>query len=274
MPDNKIISVGIFCLALVVSVWLYNREPSVSSVVSSIGTTTSANVEPRPYIETKSNDDWKKTLIKMDNSNPAFDNLTTKKEDSFDATSATGQLGQEIVSQYLAAKQGGKDLTQADIDKIVNNIANTPQYTSITAPVYTIKNIKVIENPTQDNLRAYKNKIISSLNKSKQVKGDPLKTFVDSMKKEDENVLKELDPTIILGKSFIKDLLEMDVPKNAIALHLNLLNASSKATTDLEIMRSGIVDPVKALPVIGYYVKDMVSLVNAMNTISGFIMKF
>ena len=95
-----------------------------------------------------------------------------------------------------------------------------------------------------------------------QVTSSPVTALNFAVKDGGENALLRLDSSIYIGKELVKDLLQIEVPKSAILVHLGLLNALSSVLSNLEAMRVTFTDPVKALTGIGQYNKQMIEFQN------------
>ncbi len=99
------------------------------------------------------------------------------------------------------------------------------------------------------------------------MKGEPTSIFKDAINSASEIKLAKLDPIIFLNKSFLMDLLNMNVPEKAVKVHLALMNASSNLLSDLEGMRVVFVDPVRSLTAAGQYQKHLLDLKTSLDNL-------
>ncbi len=274
MPSNKIISVSILCLALIVSTWLLSKNTTKSSSVSQNNINAVETVSARPYIESTKNNEWQKMLVKIDPKYQVAVDLTKSKPDSFDETTLTAQAAKDFFSQYLLAKQGGSEVTQEEVSKIAQNVSSLPQYTKTSGAVYLTTNLNI--DPATDalTLKKYKDAVNLALKTwTSQIKENPLTILGDAIKSEDENQLKRFDPLIFVGKNLINDFINMSVQKNAVNVHLALLNSFSNLLSDTEAMKVAIKDPLKAMAAIGQYNKHISEFNIALKNMNSFLLQ-
>lgn len=264
----------ILCLSLIFSSWLFSRSQTNLSVTET-GDSLIETVESRPYVAENGNDEWKKLLTKIDPKDQVETNLTKTDPNKFDDTTLTAQLARDFFSQYMLTKQGGKEVEVDDVNKIVESISESSLYTSISAPVYVLKNLKITSKSDPETMRKYKTSVNSSLkNRSSQIKDNPVTIVEEAVKTGNENTLKRLDPLIIIAKGFIDDFLAMEVPEGASILHLNLLNSYSILLADLEALRVTIKDPTRALLAVSKYNEHVTIFYKALNNMNSFLIRF
>lgn len=272
MPTRKIFVVLILCMASVISFWLLLRVPINSPAVQKIN-----NVTVTPYSDINlvankdTNDDWKKILTNIDPNNQKVIDLT-HKDNVFDDTTLTAQISRDFLSQYLLAKKGGKALTQEDILKISQLTLVNNQYTKISHVVYLNSNLHI--NPKTDAVTVtnYKNILNLSLkNRSSAVKENPLTILSSAINTENSPLINKLDPIILSGKGAISDLLNMEVPGDALEVHLRLLNVTSSLVEDLEAMKEVYSDPVRSFIGANSYMQDIARLQIALKNINTYL---
>ena len=275
MPSNKILVVFIFCIAVVLSTWLLFRNSKDYTFIAKPSVTATGGVTARPYIETSENDDWKKMLSKIEPENQAYVDLTANKSTDFDETTITAQVAKDYFSQYLLAKQGGKELTQQDIEKIAQNISSTPQYLKSDGAVYISANLHTVPQNDLTALKKYKNDFNLSSNKwSSQIKDNPLVIVSTALQSDNQKELEKLDPLITIAKGFISDFLKMEVPPSAVSVHLAMLNSFSDLLSDLEAMRVVFEDPIRAAGALGQYGNHMTQFNTALQNMNMFLLKY
>ncbi len=271
MPSNKILTILIICFGVVVSVWfISNKQKNLSqnSVVSN-----SDSVTAEPAILIKNTDyDWKKILTDSKTDSKVIDLTKTVNLGSEDST-LTDQLARDVLSQYLIIAKNGQEVTSDVASQIAQNALSLPDYkpSSVT---YIRENLKIVKKSDPLTYEAYSQKINQALmSVYYDVKVDPINILVKSLQSDTETELKKLDPLITINKNTIKTLVEMEVPEGAVALHLNLLNSSSKILTNLESMRVAVTDPVKVFTVIGDYSTNMMNFGKAVNELNVLLRK-
>ena len=269
---SNVYAVLVICFGIVTSFWLFQRKPEGASLTKT--PTNSLVVNTFRDIPENTNDDWKKILVNVDPKTQIVTNLTKTNPNAFDETTLTAQMSKDFLSQYLLLKKGGKTLTQEDINGITSNIVNSPVYTKTTGPVYIKTNLHIIPKSDTETIKKYKNTINLILkNRSMQVKENPTLILGTALNSESENVLKRLDPIVVIGKGMVSDLLSVEVPENAISVHLGLLNTSSNLLSNLEDMREVFSDPVRSLAGMGQYSKHVIDFQNALKNLNAYFVE-
>ncbi len=251
MPSNKILTIFILCLGVIVSVWFVADKQKRISQSSEI---KKDNIEVAPPIAIKdTNYDWKKILTDSNKANAKVIDLTKTVNIAGEGTTLTDQMSRDILSQYLILAKNGQQITPEMATDIVNTTLSLPDYKPDYVE-YIRENLKVTPKNDPVTFDNYSQKISQALiSVYYDVKVDPMAIFVNGLQTENEEELKKLDPLIVINKKAIKTLLEMEVPSEAVPLHLNLLNSSSKILGNLESMRTAISDPIKIFTVSGDY---------------------
>ncbi len=271
MPSNKTLTIFILCFGVVVSVWfINNKQKSLSKTTP----TKKDGVVAEDPIAIKNTDyDWKKILTDSNKANSKVIDLTKTVNISEGDNTLTDQMSRDILSQYLIIAKNGQGLTPQMASKIVDNTLSLPDYKQ-NSVVYIKENLKIIKKDDPLTFDAYSQKINQALiSVYYDVKVDPMAILVNGLQSDNEKELKKLDPLIVINKSTIKTLLEMEVPEAAIPMHLNLLNASSKILSNLEAIRSAVSDPVKVFSVVGDYTTNMQNFGKAVTTLNAFLSK-
>ncbi len=264
----------ILSLALIVSAWLFTRSQE-SSLTAENSSESADAIEVRPYIEQKTNNDWKKLLTRIDPKDQVVTNLAKTDPKKFDDTTLTAQLARDFFSQYILAKQGGVEISQDNANQIVQSISTSEKYTSLTSPIYRVGNLKVTSKSDVETMRRYKSTINTILNKrSVELKDDPVTIIQEAINTQSEKTMQKIDPIIITAKSFIDDLLNTEVPQVAVNLHLALLNSTSNLLTDLQAIRVLLNDPTIALIALGQYNSHLTSFRSAYNNMNSFLVRY
>jgi hypothetical protein len=270
MPNRKTLFILIICFGIVTSVYLFARNSNNLPLLAGNDTAISAN----SYINIgkNTNNDWQKILTNVDPNQNTTTVLTTGGDPNvFDETSLTAQMSRDMFAQYLlvANKPGG--VTSDDATQIASAVLSNPEYTKTASIVYTDINLHVV-NTSKDSVKKYTeemNQII--INYSSQVKVNPLNILLVASESEDEKELAKLDPIILVAKSFISGLIKIDVPRDAVQAHLDLMNSSSNLLSDLEAARVTFTDPVRGLTGIGQYVEHLTGFQTATNNINAYL---
>ena len=267
MPNSKILSVLIVCSALVGGAFLVTKAPKAETQktqdLSAISEKSLSNEN------LAINDDWKKILVGVDLKNEKIIDLTKNNPDAFDGTSLTGQMARDYFSQYLLAKQGGKDVTETDINKIVQNVLSNPEYTKSTGAVYIRSNLNISSNSNLDTVKKYKDKITKEVVQKIGKTRNPI-SVNSSNQGINENDVSKFDPLIITGREIVQSLLQIEVPSDVVKMHLLLLNSANSALSDLEALRVMFTDPIKSLSAGQQFMRDTIEFQTNINNIQAY----
>lgn len=269
---NKVYTILVLCIGIVISVWLFQRKPESISLVKQNTNTVSAN--PYRDVIPNTNEDWKKMLTSIDPKNQVITSVIKNNSNTFDETTLTAQMARDFFSQYLLAKKGGQALTPDQINKIVQNTLASPQYTKTSQIVYLTSNLHINPNTDPSTVKKYRDVLNLSLkNRSTQVKDNPMILLNMATKTGGSDILARLDSIITTGHNMVNDLLSMEVPSDAVQVHLNLLNVSANIVLSLESMRQIYTDPVKSLVGISSYSQELSKLEPALSDVNAYFVK-
>ncbi len=275
MPSKKISAILIVCISGIVSAWLISGVPSMREVALSnddnavvAGTLVEETTE-----EKEKNDDWKGLLTKVSEKIPV-EKVSQATGENVDETSLTSQLSGDFFYKYLSLKSSDKPLTEAEKTAIVNAVISQKKYTATNGPVYLTSNLKRTTKTDPVTLKKYGSEISLIITSRKsEIKEDPTNIILAGIKDQNENTLKKLDPVILAGRGMIKDLLETEVPPGAVEFHLELLNASSAISNDLENIRSFLNDPVRGMLGLSEYADHIIKLEQSLQKMDLYIEK-
>ncbi len=253
MPSRKIVSVLIICVALVFSTWLFAKK-SENSKNTLLGKKSSVSAEPAIKIEGERNDDWKKILTSIDSKDKNFVDLTKKTANVDEDTTLTDQMSKDFLAQYLLSVKKGQDITPELAQTIAKNTLSLPDYKKHYV-IYLRSNLRITSKTDKNTVTAYKNAVNTALKNVYfySIKDDPMVVMINAISTENEAELKKIDPLVALNKTFIKNMLAIEVPESAVEAHLAVLNSSSQVLSNLEAMRLAISDPVAAFSTLGNY---------------------
>lgn len=262
-PTKKIVPVLIVCIGVVVSVFLFSKTGNLqTSINTGSATSTSVNI-PKLY----DSGDWQKILSSVDTGTTTI--LTNQKTNTYEGEGTeTDQMAKDFLAQYLSLKQGGATITDDQINAIVENILSSPEYTKATGVEYTANDLHITSQTDKETVRKYMSDGSNILTKnSNKGYGDVLAILEEAINSNDESVLAKLDPIITNYKNIISGSLNLSVPKDAVSVHLAMLNAVSNVLSNIEAMRVTFSDPVKSFAGMSQYKLHMVDFETAMNNL-------
>jgi hypothetical protein len=274
MPSNKILTILIICMGVVISVWLFQRKPEKVLVKKENTPDLNSYID----INTEASDSWKDILGSV-TSNGTKDSsiidLTHKSSEvaSPNDTTLTAQMAKDFFGRYLNTANGGS-VTATDANKIANDTLLSPSYSKISGAVYYAFNLHINQDLSQNSINEYKNSLIKSIAQRLQYEKDnPINLIGDAMQDNNPKILAKLVPMIAAREAIIADLLKMNIPSDAVSYHLALLNAYSNFNADLSGFKTIFDDPVKGIIAINQYQKDINSLKTALDNINIYFSK-
>src|SRR3989338_3622811 len=238
MPSSKIFSIIILCVAVVVSTWLLREKPVKTGL-----TANKEAVSAQPYENVaESSSQWKKILASVDTKNQdILINLSNNGEETLEETTLTAQAAKDIFSLYLTEVKGNQPFSAESVDKIYQNILQSPNYTTTKGVIYLATNLK--KSPITDGT---------------------------AVEKSDENGVVKLDSTVKALAGFVSDLLQMTVPSSAAEIHLGLLNATSNVASDVLAIKGIYLDAIKSFASMSQYSEHIENFITALGNINAF----
>ncbi len=265
MPSRKIFSILIICIAIVTSTWLLLGKSSGTTGAENANSNT---LSVRSY-STTTNDDWKKMIASVNTTTEIAPNLIDSGQDTPDDTTLTSQLSIDLMSRYLLMKKGGATISTDDATNIAKSVMSSPQYSQISAAVYVESNLHTTNANDTKTLTRYRDGINLVLkNRSAQVDQNSFVSLSKSIKSGDFSQMSQLNPLIEASKGLISDLLSITVPKDALKVHLDLLNATSNVLESIKGMQETFVDPVKGYIALNQYTKNMADFQTALGNMN------
>lgn len=260
----------VICFGIVVSVYLFARNSKNIPLLSGNDVQVSAN--PYININKNTNTDWQKVLTNVD---PGLNNTTTvlgsNDPNQFDETSVTAQLSRDVFSRYLLVANQPGGITTDAANQIADQTLSNNQYTQVAGAVYSEMDLHIV-SANSDNIKKYTDEMNLILkNRSSQVKVNPLEILSVATQNEDEQELTKLDPIILTAKNFINDLVGIQVPQDAVQVHLDIINSSSNMLSDLEAIRALFTDPVKGLSGVSQYTAHLANFQTAVENMSTYL---
>ncbi len=272
MPSNKILTVIILCFGVVISIWLFAKKPAEISIVEQKPASLSAGTYKN--VNENLNTDWKSILTNINPKDQVVTDLTKNNSPAFDETTLTAQMARDFFSRYLLIAKNGQTVTPDQANKIAQDTLTLPAYTETKGAVYLVTNLHVNPKTDRETAQKYSETLVKSFqNINSKTPIDSLLIVSTAMNANNPDELAKLDPMIADRKKIVSDLLNMEVPANAVTVHLALLNAYSNFLADLEALRVSFSDPIKGFAGIGQYEKNISDLKTALTNINTFILK-
>lgn len=269
MPNKNIIVVLIICLAIIVSVWIFQKSfksPSVSNNQNTLSVDSVENITPEDAVKESwqnilSNVSTTTTEVLAQNNSPEPEEITT----------LTDQVAKDILSQYLVLKQNNGAVTSDEASQIAMNALNY-QGTQLIGIQYTIKDILISNLYDIKTSQTYSDSL-QKITIKWPIKNDgsDLAILKKAVEAGDQNILLGLDKNISMYRGTIVDLLKTTVPADAVQIHLELLNACSNMLADTEALRQTFEDPAKSFIAIKQYQQHAEDIWNAVKKIGVYL---
>lgn len=184
------------------------------------------------------------------------DQETTIQEQK--ALSATERLSRDLLSYYLATRQGGASLSETQKEELVYQLLRKYATDGTRVAAYSKKDIKLLHRDTAEAIHDYGNAVGEILfGPATTTAAVTTISLEQIMQNEDVSELARLDPVIAWYGNAVKGLLAIAVPDSAVALHVELLNAFDRVQGDLSGIRSLFEDFITAWTAMRYYQGDL-----------------
>lgn len=280
-PTQKTIFVLIICLASVFAVWIFSKQTKKIAEKDTILLVTEV---PKKIDSVDSDgdglEDWMETLLGTDPQNKDTDGdgtedgkevsegrdprikgpndknpyimnslMATNKATTTKAIqdeTLTDEVSKDLLSRYMLLKQSGGQVSSDQAGQIAELSLDNPD-NQIKGVVYTSSDLNITKNTDKATAGAYEKAFKDSVNRNFTGKvGRELLILEDSLKLEDEDGIKKLDPIIAYYENFIKEMTKISVPIDAVSLHLENLNNASLMLEHIKAMRKIYEDPIRA----------------------------
>ncbi len=172
-------------------------------------------------------------------------------------TNLTTILSKQVFSNFMVLNQSG-NLNSQTISDLTDQLSSQIIEKVPTAKVYTIADLNIIKNPTEEDIKKYGNEFFIIRNNTQNAfirdissPGSPLL---------DKSDTGSMNTYILAGKLYekiVNDLLTLSVPANLVDLHLAILNNYSGSAFGLKMFGQLDNDPVAAIGGLNSYSKNV-----------------
>lgn len=287
---QKLVAVFIICLSLIFGAIIYKKSTKENTADKKTTETVSIE-EPREEIVLGDSDndglkDWQETLMKTDPKNPDSDKdglsdgqevkenrdpLKKGPNDKIQTTSLiqtkddfsiyikpnlTAQLAQDFMGQYLSKKTSGSEINQTDVLEITqNSLSNV--VIELNPKQYSVKDIKITGDISKERKDRYARELQDAIIKKDSYENkNELTILEEALKIQKETAISPLDAIIKDYDKTIANTLKIEVPTDAVPIHMVYLNNISSIKNDLVLIRDIVKDPVKGYGAFTQYKRD------------------
>lgn len=235
---------------------------------------THANIDATTDSDGDGLKDWEEYLWGTDAQNPDSDgdgvtdgdwirekrNSVTEAEiDTYSETpnteapaTQTDVISKKLFIGYTTMKKEGM-LKPEYTDAYVQGILNESLVS--LKDVYTLNDIVIIQNPTQEAIQNYADDFLSIFSQKTNLQND-LITFSNALQNKDADELAKLQLSMDAYQQRVQALLLVPVPEEIAPAHLGLINTFNGLTADAEKMGTLFADPMNALVGLNSYLRN------------------
>ena len=193
-------------------------------------------------------------------------------EKKFEERNLTDRISIDLFAKYLMLKQSGKEVDAAAQKALIDNVIeeNSQKIEYVT---YVGTNLTLITSPSEDFLRQYGNNLgqIVRDNSPKGLREGEIQTLARILKTgsntEEMNTLHTISDSY---RAIAQALSKMSIPREAKDLQLNLINASSKLSTNVDGFTKFETDSTTTIIHISAYDKNIDALVSSIKALSAY----
>ncbi len=200
--------------------------------------------------------------------------FATSQVDLGDASNTAAYELEGETGKFIATLAGGFVQAKAATDQIFSPLellksTNETLRAELLDLQYTEADITVTDDNSEAALRRYGNKVaeIAMQNSASPESKDEMTILYDALKKGEDDVLVELDPTIRAYEDMTAAMLSTPVPSSLIREHLSLINVYQALAVDIKSFRNVLTDALPAMVRLRRYPSDAGALYTAISNL-------
>ena len=206
--------------------------------------------------------------------------METKKEDVREAgkenekntITLTDAIAQTFVSELTASKQAGGQITKNEINELAETVFGVLQNYSAETKKYSLENLKITDDDTEQSIKTYANKLAEILKKEfDPIPEDETGIFNAALSQEDSKRLEDLKIISVAYKNVSISALGLEVPRKLMHSHLSIINEFDLIAGNIAGMQAVLSDP--AVGYLGFqnYSKNIMTAYGALNNINKYL---
>lgn len=188
-------------------------------------------------------------------------------------TNLTTILSKQVFSNFMVLNQSG-NLNDQTINDLTDQLSSQIIEKVPKAKVYTAADLRIIANPTEEDIKKYGNDFFILRNKYQN-------TYIRDMTSPGSPILDETDTGTIktfalirtLYENFVPELLEISVPVGLVELHLKIVNNYNESAFGLKQFEGLNNDPVAAISGLNVFSKNSNLETTILGQISSYFIK-
>lgn len=221
--------------------------------------------------------DWEEVLFGTSPTDPKSKPSSEKPKTTADltATSSTEKLSnidlvsREFFARYMELRQLGGSTDKASQEELAYITAS--KIVLSKPAVYKENEIVTKADVSTEAIKAY-GQAVGNVFKTYSIQSRNEAVIAkDSFEKEDETILKEIDPIIVSYKNIINALIKIPAPQNMAMIHLDLVNAMNEVLFVAQSFRNSDKNAVEGMQGVQYYLIASQHLADSVNAIRSFL---
>ncbi len=189
---------------------------------------------------------------------------TTEKNAPKGPKTITEATARSIVLAYITAKQKGE--STKEIEKLLQNMSD--DILKIDYTRYESDKLHIAKNMSKPK---YKRAIAKSIAPLSKIPEYELDTIAKIIKNDDQKARQTLKTDIKLYTKTIENLLNSEVPKNAIVPHLALVNAYSKLVASFQLVDKSKDDIILVYPSLRMFLEADSEIYDAFDALKDYV---
>ncbi len=230
----------VFSLLAIVGAYRYRHSQEATVYSSSTGSTTPLTI----LAENISDEDWQELLNRVGETQNSTNTAPLSNSDV---------ISREIFAQFVYTKQQGKNITPEQAKLIANDLIKYADSIDVPLKQYTPADIKVVKNPTQNDIVTYRNQLNSIVFSEKQEIGNELVIMQEAVVDNNLENMSKLKGISDFYNKIAFQLLAVSAPAPIAQEHLDIVNLYLRIAKDVKSFDKLKNDPIIAAKNFGDY---------------------
>lgn len=178
---------------------------------------------------------------------------TTTTQNSTSTPNQTDILSKQVFSNFMTLQESG-NLNNQTVQSLTDQLSSQIIDNQPTTKIYTYADLKIIPNPTTEDIKNYGNQLFLLRTKYQNayIRGaiSPDSPYIDPSQ---AGMMRVFSSMGVLYEQITGDLLKMSVPAGLADLHLQLINMYSSSAFGIKQFEQLDTDPISAISGLNLY---------------------
>lgn len=267
-PHKQTIIIGAACLVAIIAVTYYTHQQKTSvNTDLNVQSSVQGKVDENTATGTTSKN-WQKDFFTLSTSTQSVKSSSSSAQKG--PETLTDKTGKDFFTRYMILKQANQTTDDKSVQDAMNETITNAAISAPKPKTYGVENINASADVSPASIHTYANTTASILLTyiSRQ---DPATITSDAMTSGDMDSLAKIDPIITGYQKIISSLLAMQVPKDLVVSHVNLINSLSVLLYVCQGLRHIPTDAMQSMIALGLYSTGQDGLKSAMLGVRDFI---